>query len=90
VHLVLAALFVWMAVVSHPAVAIEICSRVSAQGGVTACGDIQARDIIVGLKPVEVQELMRELFVQESTAIRTVEGLSSLATSFVVYALSRM
>ena len=75
-HLVRAAFFVWLAVVSHPAVAIEICSHVSAQGGVAACGDIQARDIIVGLKPVEVQELMRELFAQENTAIHKVEELS--------------
>ena len=72
-----AALLIWLAVVSaFPAMAIELCSDVSAEGGVAACGDIQARDIIVGLTPVEVQELMRELFAQESEAIRKVEELS--------------
>lgn len=75
-NLVRAAFLVWLASLSaSPLMAIEICSGVSAEGGVAACGDIQARDIIVGLKPIEVQELMRELFAQESAAIHKIEEL---------------
>ncbi len=64
---------VTLPVLSPPAFAIPWCSDVSANGGVAACGDITARDIIVGLKPVEVQELMHELFAQESAAVRKIE-----------------
>ena len=68
--------FAWLAIVSSPASAIQWCSEVSASGGVAACGDIQARDIIVGLTPAEVRELMRELFAQDSAAVQKVEELS--------------
>lgn len=76
-HPARAAFLVWLAALSaFPALAIEIGSRVSAEGGVAAGRDIQARDIIIGLTPVQVQELMRELFAQESAAIHKVEELS--------------
>ena len=42
-HLVRVAFLVWLAALSaSPAKAIEICSDVSAEGGIAACGDIRA------------------------------------------------
>jgi tetratricopeptide (TPR) repeat protein len=79
VHPVRAALlagFAWLVVLPPPASAIQWCSQVSASSGIAACGDIQARDIIVGLTPAEVRELMRELFAQDSAAVQKVEELS--------------
>jgi tetratricopeptide (TPR) repeat protein len=65
-----------LAVTSWPAAAIQWCSEVSGGGGFAACGDVTARDIIVGLRPAEVRDLMRELFAHDSAAVQKVEELS--------------